>query len=109
VILCLFLVSVGVLELILRHDRKKQQDSTSERESALSTPFSVEMTGPAAAPPVTDDLLSLMRAVQGEGYGVESKPQRVAPAKPEPGDGSPARLKEAGSMIEYNRGDAGAK
>jgi hypothetical protein len=97
VILCLFLISVGVLELILRHDGKKQRDSTPERESALITPFSAEMTGPSA-PPVTNELLSLMRAVQGESYAVESKPHRAV-----------TEVEESGSMIAYNRGDAGAK
>ena len=74
-ILCLFLISIGVLEFILRQDGKKQRDSADD------TPE----TATAAAPPVTDDLLSLMRAVQGESYSVESQPQRpAAEVAPEP-------------------------
>jgi hypothetical protein len=107
-VLCLFLISVGVLELILRHDAKKQRDSTPEGQSALSTQFSTEMTGPAA-PPVTSDLLSLMRAVEGESYGVESNPQHAVTEgvlERKPGKGGPERGEETASMIEYNRGDA---
>jgi hypothetical protein len=100
VILCLFLISIGVLELILRHDAKKQRDSTPEGQAALSTRFSTQITGPAA-PPVTSDLLSLMRAVEGESYGVESNPQHAVT------EGASGRKlgEETASMIEYNRGD----
>ena len=105
-ILCLFLISIGVLELILRHDAKKQRDSP-EGQSALSTQFSTEMTGPAA-PPVTSDLLSLIRAVEGESYGVESNLHHaVTEGAPERklGNGDRDFGKETASMIEYNRGD----
>jgi len=108
VILCLFLISVGVLELILRHDAKKQQDSTPDGQSALSNQFSTDATGPAA-PPVTSDLLSLMRAVEGESYGVESNPQQTVTEgalERKLGNGDPERGEETASMIEYNRGDA---
>ena len=107
-ILCLFLISVGVLELILRHDAKKQRDSAPEPQSALSTRLSTEMTGPAA-PPVTSDLLSLMRAVEGESYGVEPNPQHAVTegaAERKLGNGGLERGEETASMIEYNRGDA---
>ena len=53
-ILFLFLISVGVLEFILRHEGKKQPDSAGDKPETVP------------APPVTNDLLSLMRAVQGE-------------------------------------------
>ena len=82
----------------MRHDGKKQRDSTPEGQSALSTRFSTEMTGPAALP-VTSDLLSLMRAVEGESYGIESNPQHAVTSERKLG------VKTA-SMIEYNRGDA---
>jgi hypothetical protein len=63
---------VGALELILWQDRKKQQDSVGERESAWRTPVPAEATTQAAAPPITSDLLSLMRAVSGEIPGAQS-------------------------------------
>jgi len=72
VILCLFLISVGALELILWQDRKNQRDSGGERESAWHTALPMEAVTQAATPPVTNDLLSLMRAVNGEISGVES-------------------------------------
>ena len=106
-ILCIFLISIGVLELILRHDAKKQRDSTPEGQSTLSTRFSTEMTGPAA-PPVTSDLLSLLRAVEGENYGVESNPRHAViegASEHKLGRGCPELGKETASMIEYNRGD----
>ena len=106
-ILCLFLISIGVLELILRHDAKKQRDSTAEGESALSTRFSTQLTGPVA-PPVTSELLSLIRAVEGESYGVESHPQHAAnegSSERKLARGIPELREETASMIEYNRGD----
>ena len=107
-ILCLFLISIGVLELILRHDAKKQRDSTPEGQSAPGTQFSTEMTGPSA-PPVTSDLLSLIRAVEGESYGLEANPHHaVTEGAPERklGNDGPESGEETASMIEYNRGDA---
>lgn len=71
-ILCLFLISVGALELILWQDRKKRHDSAGERESAWHTPLPAEAASQAAAPLATNDLLSLMRAVNGELARVES-------------------------------------
>ena len=68
-ILCLFLISVGVLEFILRNEGKKQQDSVGETTEPVT----------ASAPPVTDDLLSLMRAVEGAGYGVVSETEHTVP------------------------------
>jgi hypothetical protein len=71
VILGLFLISVGALELILWQDRKKQQDSTPrEPESAWHAPLPAEAA--SHAPLATNDLLSLMRAVNGELAGDES-------------------------------------
>jgi hypothetical protein len=106
-ILCLFLISIGVLELILRHDAKKQRDSSPQGQSALSARFSTEMTGPAA-PPATSDLLSLMRAVEGESYGPASNPHHAVTEGPQErklGRGGPELGEETASMIEYNRGD----
>src|SRR5260370_12550858 len=65
-ILCLFLISVGALELILWQDRKRQRDSGGEREPAWQTPLPMEAANMAPPPPVTSDLLPLMRAVNSE-------------------------------------------
>jgi hypothetical protein len=114
VILVLFLISVGVMELILRDDRKKQQDSSArDHASAPGTPIllstKVETTEPASASAVTNSLLSLMDAVQGEAAVVEPELRHAAiesAPHPEPGDDG---LEMIESDREYNREDAGVK
>ena len=84
-ILILFLISVGVLEVILRHDdRGKQQAAARDRESGKSAISSDDATG---------SLQSLARAVQHE----------IPPPAIEP----PARKEN--STREYNRKDARSK
>jgi hypothetical protein len=90
VILILFLISVAVLEVILRHeDRGEQGDSTHGRESAKSSKSSLDSSG---------SLKSLARAVQHE----------TAP----PAIESPARTEDTtkeDNTREYNREDARSK
>jgi hypothetical protein len=85
VILILFLISVGVLEVILRHDdRGKQQASARDREPGKSSTSSPDSNG---------SLQSLARAVQHE--------------TPPPMIEAPTRKEE--SAREYNREDARSK
>ena len=112
-ILVLFLISVGVMELILRRDRKTTKDPASrDRESATGTAFplrtTVETVGTAPASPVTNDLLALIGAIESESHGV--KPQLPATAiESSPLQCDVDRRELAQTKREYNREDGGAK
>jgi hypothetical protein len=104
VILVLFLISVGVMEVILHHDRKKQPDSAAgDSESAPGTLFPPEI---AASNRVTKDLLSLMDAVQGEVSRVEPEGRHQAAPERKSGDDSRGIVE---SDPEYNLEDAVVK
>jgi len=98
VILVLFLISVAVTELILRNDQKAQQRSDAQaRESATGTLYPVEATSG-----VTNGLLSLMDAVQGErSTGAPAPPNPAIEAAPE------NRMELVRTGREYNGHDAG--
>lgn len=88
VILILFLISVGVMEVILRHDdRGKQQAPARSRASR----------GPATSSADSSSLLALARAVEDE--------TPLPPAALEPEDA----VREEKSTREYNRKDARSK
>jgi len=88
VILILFLISVGSMEVILRHyDRGKEQAFARDRQSGE----------PATSSPDSSSLQALARAVQDE--------TRLPPAALEPEDTARKEM----STREYNRKDARSK
>jgi len=114
VILVLFLISVGVMELILRNDRKQPQDSAvRDRESAQNTPLPLETTAEvakiAAVSGATTDLLALMNAVDSENSGVKPQLGRVASPSPREAPQNTGAPEMVESAPEYNREDAGVR
>lgn len=112
-ILVLFLISVGVMELILRNDRKKQDSAARDRVSTPGKPLSLETPGETRVTPtasaVTNSLLSLMNAVQGEPGPVEPEIRPAATEGVRQSKSADDGPEKAEKEREYNQKDAGVR